>query len=508
MNEEIRVRVSADIATFQRNMRQVSSDISGVGTRIGGIMKQIAAVTAAGTAVAGAALLKFGKEAVTSAADMQAVNAQFDQVFGSLGAEATTTLQNLGKEFGMMPERLKAPLSMTTSMFKGLGLSTEEALAKATTATTLAADAAAFYDKSYEDANAALNSFIKGNYEGGEAIGLFANETQLANWASKELGLSWKTLDEAGKQVARLEYATAMQEMAGATGQAARESDSLVNQQANLKAEWTQVLAKLGEPVLPIVIDWIKQLSSKISEVNTDKLIQGFKDFYERGKEVVSTIVEFVNKWSPLLAGILAGVVAFKAITAGIVAYNAILRAYQTIALIVTTAQLGLNAAMRANPIGFVVTAIGILVAAGVLLYKNWDVIKAKAIELWSIIKTKFNDIKNAVTTKMNEVKTTISNIWTGVVAFFKAIDLKQIGMDIISGLIKGIGSMAKKVKDKVAEIANLIPKWAKDILGIHSPIEKSSKATKKRALSLAKRLAKTLSEPSPKFILQEVNID
>lgn len=550
MNDEIRIQLIADIATFQNNMNQVSNDVSSFGNKLGGIMKKVGALAVAGTAVAGAALVGFGKEAVQAAAEMQATNAQFDQVFGNMGAEATKTLQAMGAEFGMMPERLKGPLSMTTSMFKGLGLSTEEALTKAAAATTIAADAAAFYDKSYEDANAALNSFIKGNYEGGEAIGLFANETQISKWAADELGLSWKTLDEAGKQIARLTFAETMQAAAGATGQAARESDSLVNQQANLTAEWTKLLAKMGEPILPMVIDWIKDLSAKVSAVDTDALIQGFKDYYERGKEAVVMMKDFVVKWSPLLAGILAGTIAFKAITAGIVAYNAILKAYQTVALLATTGQLGLNVAMKANPVGAVVTVIGLLVAAGVLLYKNWDVVKAKLNELWTAFKTKFNDIKNAVTTKMNEIKTTITTLWNGVMTFFKGINLKDIGTNIIAGLVKGISNKFGDVKAKIRELANLIPDGLKKMLGIHSPAkvteedgkwttlgfvkgitgefgtvtkaaqdlgklahagialaapkDKSSKTTKQRAKRLLAVLAKTVS---PKFRLNEVTV-
>ena len=47
----------------------------------------------------------------------------------------------------------------------------------------MAADAAAFWDMSLEESTSHLNSFINGSYEGGEAIGLFANDTQMAAYA-------------------------------------------------------------------------------------------------------------------------------------------------------------------------------------------------------------------------------------------------------------------------------------------------------------------------------------
>ena len=52
-----------------------------------------------------------------------------------------------------------------------------------------------------------------------------------------------------------------------------------------------------------------------------------------------------------------------------------------------TAVQWLLNAAMSANPIGLVVVAIGALIAAGVLLWKNWDTVKEKAIAIWNSIK-------------------------------------------------------------------------------------------------------------------------
>ncbi|MER2010366.1 MAG: hypothetical protein ABS939_23285, partial [Psychrobacillus sp.] len=70
---------------------------------------------------------------------------------------------------------------------------------------------------------------------------------------------------------------------------------------------------------------------------------------------------------------------------------------YQGSAFAATVATQGLNAALRANPIGLVVTAIGLLVAGGVALYRNWDTVKLKAGELWATTKEKFAGIKSSV---------------------------------------------------------------------------------------------------------------
>lgn len=166
MNEEIIVKVGADISELGKKLGEANREVSGFGSKLGSVMKGVGMAAVAGTAVAGGAFIGFAKQAVTAAADAQAITAQFEQVFGDLGTTAQTEIDAMAKNFGMMPNRIKPSFTTMTSMFKGLGLDTEAAMEQAANATTLVADSAAFFDKSFEEANSALNSFIKGNYEG------------------------------------------------------------------------------------------------------------------------------------------------------------------------------------------------------------------------------------------------------------------------------------------------------------------------------------------------------
>ena len=80
-----------------------------------------------------------------------------------------------------------------------------------------------------------------------------------------------------------------------------------------------------------------------------------------------------------------------------------------------TVAQTGLNAALRANPVGYVITVLEALIAVGVLVYKNWDWLKAGAQSLWNKFKDvsirigtafsgAFNKVKNAAKTALEWV--------------------------------------------------------------------------------------------------------
>jgi hypothetical protein len=270
----------------EKSARGISKTGVAIGSAFGNIIAQ-------GVMKLGSAMAGIGPSLVQAAASAQALNAQFEQVFGDAQKGAQDTINALGKDFGMVPDRIKPAMTQMTSMFKGLGMDTEDAMGTAKDAVTMVADAAAFYDMSFENANGALNSFIKGNYEGGEAIGLFANETQMAAYASKELGLDWKNLDEAGKQVARLEFAKAMQESAGATGQAARESNSLENQLGNLRQAWENIKAKFGEPILEPAVAAIQKMAEWLQNVDTSKVTQ-FADWVSEQMPVVEAIFDQV----------------------------------------------------------------------------------------------------------------------------------------------------------------------------------------------------------------------
>ena len=66
-----------------------------------------------------------------------------------------------------------------------------------------------------------------------------------------------------------------------------------------------------------------------------------------------------------------------------------------------------------------VTLAIGAVIAAGVLLWKNWDTIKQKGSELLSNITDTFNDIKKAISDKINSAKETVHDAIEKIKGFF-----------------------------------------------------------------------------------------
>lgn len=67
---------------------------------------------------------------------------------------------------------------------------------------------------------------------------------------------------------------------------------------------------------------------------------------------------------------------------------------------------------MGMGPIGLVIAGV---VAAGILLYQNWDTIKDMAQELWKKISEVWEGIKSSISDAIEVVKTTVSKAWENI---------------------------------------------------------------------------------------------
>jgi phage-related minor tail protein len=87
-----------------------------------------------------------------------------------------------------------------------------------------------------------------------------------------------------------------------------------------------------------------------------------------------------------------------------------------------------------------------------------------------STVKSRFSSMVNTVRSKMNDVKSKVQDGINRVKSFLSGINLKQMGKDMIQGLINGIGSMAKNLVKKAKGVVNGAIEGAKNLLGIASP--------------------------------------
>nr|DAS24743.1 MAG TPA: tail tape measure [Caudoviricetes sp.]DAT71566.1 MAG TPA: tail tape measure [Caudoviricetes sp.] len=152
----------------------------------------------------------------------------------------------------------------------------------------------------------------------------------------------------------------------------AKTPEGKIQQVANA---WGNIKAEIGEKLIPVlgdVANWASQNMPQFKEM-TLKVIDGMK-------KASDWIVK--NKDHLINLGIIIGTVitAVKGYQIGVSIY----KAWQSATKLMAAAQGALNIVMSLNPVGAVIAGIFILIGVGLLLWKNWDKIKAKTTELWN----------------------------------------------------------------------------------------------------------------------------
>lgn len=395
-------------------------------------------------------LVDVGKEAIEAAASMQASNAQFSTVFGDMEGQAREALNNIGKEMSIVPERLQGSFTQMASFAKTSGLDTAQALDLSTRATKAAADGAAFYDKSIESVTESLQSFLKGNFANDAALGISATETTRNAAANKLYGKSFKDLSEAQKQLTLLQMVEDGNELSGALGQAARESDGLENVMGNLKQSGTNALAALGQPLLEMLIPVFQALGD---------IIKGVADWF-------GTLPAPIKEFIVMIGGVVT--------TVGFLA--PIFLSLQ--AIFTTSIGAMITAAL---PIIGTAAAIAAAVAAVVVILKYlWETnegFRNVVTTVWeaisSVINTVVSEISNFImsifgtvvtwwTENQELIRSITDAVWTGISAIISAV------MTVIGPLIEGEWNNIQIITSTVWEVIKTVVETAINVvLGI-----------------------------------------
>lgn len=119
------------------------------------------------------------------------------------------------------------------------------------------------------------------------------------------------------------------------------------------------------------------------------------------------------------------------------------------------------------SPIGATILAIGALVVAGILLYKNWDKIKAVAIELWNTIKTTFGNIGDWIKTKWNETLQFTQQVWTNITDFLGSFPIGQALLQNITNMIESIKTIFSGITTFISGV--FTGNWAQAWEGVKS---------------------------------------
>lgn len=191
---------------------------------------------------------------------------------------------------------------------------------------------------------------------------------------------------------------------------------------------WNSFLQPIASWTGGIIVDVLNGLADVLTNVG---------NWISEHKPIVETFIIILGSFA-LAWGIITTAIKIWTIVSGIAT--------------IATGTLGATVAFLTSPITLAVIAIGALIAIGVLLYKYWDVVKAKAVEVWDGIKVKFEEFKNWLGNVfstdwsqkfgflgdiLNGFLVNIKNKWDSIKQIFQGI------IDFVAGVFTGNWSRA-----------------------------------------------------------------
>ena len=395
-------KLGSTIVALGNNMATTESEITAMGLRLAGAGSQIG-LTEAQTMSFAAALSSVGIEA---------------EAGGSAFSKVMIDMNLATEKGGKKLEQFAKVAGMSASEFKTA------------------------FEK---DATGAILSFIKGlgdaESKGQSAIGILdkmgISEVRLRDTLLRAAGAS-DVFSEA------LEIGTqAWDENTALTNEANQRYETMASKMAMLKNKLVDIGITIGNALMPFV----ESLVTKIGE-----LADWFSNLDGTTQGVILTIAGVVAAIGPMLIiigqmsiGIGALIGFFGKAKLAITAFGTVLKTnlistlisanmFISTTIIPALTSLGtfitgtIIPALTATavtigtvtiPVWAVIAAIGALIAIGVLLYKNWDTVKAKCSEVWNGVKEIFlstwESVKTSTIEAWENIKTSLSNTWESI---------------------------------------------------------------------------------------------
>jgi len=380
------VQIAADVSQLKAGLAQAEASIKGMNSSVAtantGMQNMLASAKrmagTLGVAFAATQVVQFGKDVVMSASSMAESVSKVKVVFGDSADAVFKFGDSAAKNMGMSNQAAIEAAGTYGNLFQAFGIGQGKANEMSTTLVQLAADLGSFNNTSTEEAINALRSGLAGETEPLKRFGVALNEVTLKNKAmAMGFGEIKGAMDPAIK--AQVTYALVMEQTKLAQGDYARTADGTANTMKTLSAQFADAKVAIGDLVLPAFNALLKVTAAIIPILKS--VAKYFKDN-----------ADALKMFAIILATATAGFYAFKAAVVAtktvMTVYTAVTKAMaagHSLAAIATLnfrgAMMMLNMAMRANPVGVLITGLTVLGAAFVWAWKKSETFRGIVIK-------------------------------------------------------------------------------------------------------------------------------
>lgn len=196
------------------------------------------------------ATVKFTKEALKNASDLEEVQNVVEVVYGDMSNAVDKWSKTAAKNYGLSETIAKKYAGLYGAMSKSFDFATEDALTMGTTLAGLAGDVASFYNISVEDAYKKLKSVYSGETETLKDIGVVMTQTALDQYALAH-GYGRTTKEMSEQEKVALRYRFILDKLSKANGDYQRTSHHWANMVRTAKLEIQSLSGEVGSELMP-----------------------------------------------------------------------------------------------------------------------------------------------------------------------------------------------------------------------------------------------------------------
>jgi len=413
------VEVTADAKGVPREIAKDIEDgenvTRGAGENIG--KKVFGGIIGAWAALGAAEKIgEFFTGSITGASDLNETLSKSSTIFGDQAGMIESWGDTASRTVGLSKEAAIAAAAGFGDMFTQIGFTGDAAAQMSQNVVQAAADLGSFSNLETADVADRISAAFRGEYDSLQAVIPNINAARVESEALAATGK--KTAGElTAQEKATAVLAIVQKDGARAMGDFAKTSDGAANQQKILTAQMEDQQAKLGGLLLPAWSGFLGLLNDEVVPA-----IGGVVDWMGQNGETML-----------MLAGVVGGAaLAYWGITSAMAVYKAFQIAQTAANGGLTLSQWALNAAMSANPIGLVITAIAALVAGIIWLATQTTFFQ----DLWTNVTTFLGDAWTWLwESVLSPVFTAIGDVFTWI--------YNTIIMPVVTGIMVYIGIWA-----------------------------------------------------------------
>ena len=259
--DEMRILLSINgAASYTTTINEITNVTNNYDKTVNNLISTLAKLVTTGY------IVKFGKQCIEAASNLQEVANVVDVTFGASAQKINNWAKQNAASFGLSETAAKRYAGTYGTMAKQFNMTEEQAASMAIELTKLTGDIASFYNITDQAAATKLKAIFTGETESLKELGVVMTQTQLDSYA---LANGWnKTTQEMTEQEkVILRYQYTFEKLGHAQGDFMRTSDGYANSVRTLKLELENLKVEVGNELIPVAAQGIGALGDVIKAV-------------------------------------------------------------------------------------------------------------------------------------------------------------------------------------------------------------------------------------------------